>query len=436
MNCSAYIFGSLSSGYTQYPDDGSSQVFSKLYPLCKAPTQVIVHRDDNLMYYCYVRKLSGNKYIGMAVVVNGYYVTTLGDVFTIFEKAIEKMAHQGEIIRFAPNGDIIPAIGKLNDKGEEISSALSSLKLQAEGYWHADALPPVNYAEAKDSKRDFASTDNHQDKVRATYTYGYTIIYKEKDYDTIHVTGYRATLAGLKQQNDSLTAENTKLKEENARVKRQKKQVTWVILLFLGVVVCATGLYYLNDTLSHTKDNLENANYKIDVLNDTIQGLNTDLNNKDNYIQTLENKIHTLEGKVALLPPLTITDVDFANVYEDGSIETDYGERIYSDRSMYIRPRITYNGDSGGNIELYFKIFNSDGTLRKGTSSPAWYSFSDTMVVIDGKGETQTFSGWGNATKGHWEAGTYRFEVWYDSKCIWSGCFTVYSGPVAKYGIS
>ena len=426
MNCSAYIFGSLSSGYTQYPDDGSSQVFSKLHPLCKAPTQVIVHRDDNLMYYCYVRKLSGNKYIGMAVVVNGYYVTTLGNVFTTFEKAIEKMAHQGEIIRFAPNGDIIPAIGKLNDKGEEISSVLSSLKLQAEDYWHADALPPVNYAEAKDSKRDFASTDNHQDKVRATYTYGYTVIYKEKDYDTIHVTGYRATLAGLKQQNESLTAENTKLKEENARVKRQKKQVTWVILLYFGVVVCAAGLCYLNDTLSLTKDNLEDANYKIDVLNDTIQGLNTDLSNKDDYIQTLENKIHTLEGKVALLPPLTITDVDFANVYEDGTIETNYGSMIYSYRSMYIKPKITYDGNSSDEINLYFKIFKPDGTLSTGASSPSWYSYSSTMTIVNRTGETQDFGGWGGASKGHWQPGTYRFEIWYDSKCIWSGPFTVY----------
>lgn len=427
MNCSAYIFGVLSSGYTQYPDDGSSHVFSKLYPLCKAPTQVIVHRDDNLMYYCYVRKLSGNKYIGMAVVINGYYVTTLGNVFKTFETAVEKMVSQGSIIHFAPNGSVIPSISKLNDTDAEANTIIEALKTRVETYWTAVPLPPVNYAEAKDSKRDFASTDNHQEKVRATYTYGYTILYKEKDYDTVHVTGYRAVLSQLKHQNDNLTAENEKLKEENARVKRQKKQVTWVILLLIGVVGCSVGLYYLNENLSHTKGNLEDANYKIEYLNDTIRGLNTDISNRDNYIQTLQSEISTLEKKVALLPPLTITDVEFANTYSDRTIETNYGERIYSNRSMYITPKITYDGNNAGEIELYFKIFKSDGTLSKGTSSPSWYTYSNTMTVVARTGETQTFTGWGNATKGHWSAGTYRFEIWYSSKCIWSGFFTVYS---------
>lgn len=425
MNISNYIFGILSSGYTQYPDNGSSQVLSKLYPLCKAPTQIIVHRDDNLMYYCYIRKLSNSKYIGMAVVINGYYITALSDVFTTFENAMEEMVHQGSLIHFAQNGNIIPSIGKLSDKGAEIEPIRTSLKLQVESSWHARALPPVDYAVSKDSKKDFASTDDSQDIISATYTYGYTIIYKEKDYDTIHMTNYRAVLSQLKHDNDSLVAENTKLKEENARVKRQKKQVTWVILLLLGVVLCSVGLYSLNDTLSRTKGNLKDANDKIESLNNTIHGLNTDINNKDNYIQKLENRIRTLEEKVELLPPLTITKVDFANQYYDGTIETNYGENIYSYRSMYITPRITYTGNKGGEINLYFKIFNPNKTLSRGTSSPSWYSYSGTMTVVEGSGETHTFGGWGGSTKGHWAAGTYRFEIWYDTKCIWSGYFDI-----------
>ena len=53
MNYSIYIFGKLSSGYTQYPEDSSSIVLKNIYSHCKAPTQIVIHRDENLMYYCY-----------------------------------------------------------------------------------------------------------------------------------------------------------------------------------------------------------------------------------------------------------------------------------------------------------------------------------------------------------------------------------------------
>lgn len=262
MNYTNYIFGMLSSGYTKYPDNGSSQVLSKLYPLCKAPTQIIVHREDNLMYYCYIRKLSGSKYIGMAVVINGYYITTLSNVFKTFENAVEEMVNQGELIHLDQNGDIIPSTGELRDKGAEIDRIRTSLKLQVESDWVANALPPINYAVSKDSKKDFASTDNSQDIICATYTYGYTIIYKEKDYDTIHMTNYRAVLSKLKQDNDSLIDENAKLKKNNAQlsklkqdndwlrnenaklkngalVKSLKRQRMWLLLLILGVWLCS-----------------------------------------------------------------------------------------------------------------------------------------------------------------------------------------------------
>lgn len=426
MNGSIYLFGSLSSGFTKYPDDGTSAVLSKLYALCKAPTQVIVHRDGNLMYYCYVRKLGGRKYIGVAVLINGHYITSLSKVFATFEKAVEKLARQGLLIRLTPEGDVVPSKGKLTDKETEISNLLTWLDLQVKENWEADALPPVNYSEAKDSIKDFASTDNLQEKIRATYTYGYTIIYKEKDYDTINLKGYRAVLSGLKQKNDELKARNSELEVENARVKSEKQQDLWRTLFFVGLAVCASIVLSFRGSLSDTKSKLADANHKVEQLNTAIQGLNNDLSAKDNSIQTLESKINTLEKKVALLPPLTITKVEFCNLYKGGSIETNYGEKIYSSRSMYIGPRITYDGNRSGEITLYVKIFNPDGTLSTGTSSPSWYSYSRKISVVERTNVNQELSSWGNDTKGWWKAGTYRYEIWTDSKCIWSGTFFVY----------
>lgn len=36
MNCSAYVFGELFSGYNQYPEDNSSLVYQEIAANCKA----------------------------------------------------------------------------------------------------------------------------------------------------------------------------------------------------------------------------------------------------------------------------------------------------------------------------------------------------------------------------------------------------------------
>ena len=68
-----YFFGKLSNGYSQYPFDFTSDVLDKLISNAKAPTQIITHRSNNLMYYSYIRKLEGNKYIGICCLWNDRY---------------------------------------------------------------------------------------------------------------------------------------------------------------------------------------------------------------------------------------------------------------------------------------------------------------------------------------------------------------------------
>ena len=65
MNSSVYIFGNLRNGYVQYPDDYAQEVLGSFAIKSKSKTQVIVHRDKNLMYYGYVRRLDvTGQYIG------------------------------------------------------------------------------------------------------------------------------------------------------------------------------------------------------------------------------------------------------------------------------------------------------------------------------------------------------------------------------------
>lgn len=60
MNSSVYIFGNLRNGYVQYPDDYAQEVLGSFAIKSKSKTQVIVHRDKNLMYYGYRAQVECN----------------------------------------------------------------------------------------------------------------------------------------------------------------------------------------------------------------------------------------------------------------------------------------------------------------------------------------------------------------------------------------
>ena len=70
MNNSTYLFGLIGGRFYQMPHDYLNSVLSNL-PKKKSfkQSQIVVHRDSNLMYYCYIRQLSDKDYLGICVLV-------------------------------------------------------------------------------------------------------------------------------------------------------------------------------------------------------------------------------------------------------------------------------------------------------------------------------------------------------------------------------
>ena len=241
MNGVVYVFGELSSGYTQYPDDSVSDIFKSFYEKAKAATQVTIHRAGNLMYYGYIRRLPNHKYIGLCVVLNGEIIKSIKSLFSIFEKAIADLIEKGDIIYLAPNGDIATGIEKLQNNEETIKLVQEQISQDFDKI-NRHELPAINYSVSKNSFKDFCFLDNQNEIVKASHTFGYTYIYKEEDYDAIHITSSRAILKQLNQENTELKELNKKLKNTNAQILRQQKQYAWVsifaiVAIILGIVV-------------------------------------------------------------------------------------------------------------------------------------------------------------------------------------------------------
>lgn len=123
--------------------------------------------------------------------------------------------------------------------------------------------------------------------------------------------------------------------------------------------------------------------------------------------------------------PFYITDIAMGNVDMNSRIETQHGARLNSSSTMFLEPLLSYNGIAAGNRKLYVKLFDPDGVLRTGTTSPDGYSYTSSLYIGTGRGQ-QRISGWGSKNKGHWPAGNYRIEIWYNNACIFTKTFTIY----------
>ena len=198
MNSSVYIFGNLRNGYVQYPDDYAQEVLGSFAIKSKSKTQVIVHRDKNLMYYGYVRRLDvTGQYIGFCVLLNGVMLSKMDSLFVMFEKAFAELVSQAEIIQMDGIGNIVSTTNQLTDKQQEAERILNYLRGETERLEHsASKLPPVNYGIAQDSIVMFSVSEVEKKIVDASVSYGYTCITKDDGYDTPLLAGLRSVLRG------------------------------------------------------------------------------------------------------------------------------------------------------------------------------------------------------------------------------------------------
>lgn len=204
MLATNYIFTQNKGQFSSYPSDENSEIFKKICKESKANTQIVIRRDSHLIYYCYVR-LYDEQILGLCRIYNGLYLKNIPKVFDAFEEIVAKIVVQGIILKFNTNGEIVYDSGNLYNNPSHIEYTITVIdeffeKLES----YAKELPPEKYFLTTDAIKIFSCNDSPKEIVKASYTYGYTIIYKDSDYETIQVNTYKGVLYSIKQENSSL----------------------------------------------------------------------------------------------------------------------------------------------------------------------------------------------------------------------------------------
>lgn len=299
MNSSVYIFGNMSSGYTQYPDDYSKAIFTTFYKYSKATTQLTLHREGNLMYYGYIRKLEQNRYVGFCVVLNGLMLVKVDGLFNLFENVISNLVEKGSLICFNISGNIEPCVKMLYLSQEEIFLITEALKAgfnKMEG--SSKKIPNVDFSVGKDSKQAYSIEDDYNEIVKSSYTNGFTLIYKSKDYNTAQLNSYQAILLKLNNENASLKKENDKLKAEKNKILQQKNRFRFVIILFVVAIVLGVGSYTLYESLGKAQIALKDAKGEIKKKNDSIQVGNAYISSLKEQQETLQNSLQVVSNQL------------------------------------------------------------------------------------------------------------------------------------------
>ena len=280
MNVTVYLFGEFLGGYMQYPDDYTSKIFQNFQANAKMTTQIAIHRDGNLMYYGYIRKLEKDRYIGFCVVLNGLLLVRIDGLFTLFENIISNLVTKGRLIHFDEQGEIVTRVEKLYMNREEISLLAESLRGGFNRFENSVvSLPAISYGTVKDSFKNFVVEDDLNEIIKSTYTNGYTYIYKSKGFNTAQLNSYKGVLAKSYKEKEELTQKLTALQIEYAKTLRQKKQIKMVLFLFAILLGCVVFLFSMNESLNITRNNLSSANETIHTQQDSLTIKNIQISN-------------------------------------------------------------------------------------------------------------------------------------------------------------
>lgn len=177
MNISAYVFGALKEKNELYPDNSVTVIVNKTITLLGAESQVVIQRQGAVMYYTYVRRFDSTHWFGMGVSINGYYLKSMTDVFSLFEKLMSKIALQGIFLRYTESGITYSSRNSLSDYDGECLYWVDKVK-DAFTDVVSGILPPVDFSRSKYSIKTFHHTETDSEIATTSCKFPTTVVLK------------------------------------------------------------------------------------------------------------------------------------------------------------------------------------------------------------------------------------------------------------------
>ena len=298
MNSSVYLFGRLTQGYTQYPNDHTQSIFQVFASKATAKTQIVIHRENNLMYYGYVRLMDINQsqYLGMCIVLNDLLIKDIAALFNLFQNTFTSIVTTGDILKLDENGNVISNVAQVNEQQYEMERILNLLQNSIIPLdKKSDKLPPVSYGISSSEVKKFTILDPIEEIIDAIHKYSYTVIYKNNGYETNTLKGYKDIIKRLKKENGELNEKLQNLSVDYNKILGEKKRSTLVSILcaciVLFLVIGYTVVLQKENLISEKENQITNQENKLENLTNQTNSLRQKIIDKDKSIIEKENVI-------------------------------------------------------------------------------------------------------------------------------------------------
>lgn len=366
VNSTISIFGFLNNGYTQYPNNYAKYIFQNFAQL-KSKSQIVIYRNNKLMYYGYVRKLDNcSQYIGFCVLLNDVMFSNISALFALFENAIAELVLHGDIIALNEQGDIISKTSSLVDKLQEVKNITTMIKNGIDGMEsYIKSLPPVNYFISNTWQKVFVYSRYSNDAIvdascKCTYTY----VLKDKGCDTASLLGYKGVIIKLQKEKDVLSNKsNTPNKSD-----KQDSISSFMVGGLLGAVIIVLVLALADmGVRNSTRQALEELQSENGQKDETIQGLNSNITALNGNICDLETSLSLEQSK-----------------REKAEAELDSLKKIYLEQQPLLVKSTSFDFDTGW---LSFDYYGyCDQTVKLEVRAFGDYSYYNSMTFTVEKG--------------------------------------------------
>lgn len=390
MNISIYVFGNLTKGYTQYPEDYTETIFSKFLAHAKSPTQLVIHREGDLMYYGYVRKMEQGHSIGFCIVLNSLIVTDTQGLFSFFEGTVSYLITNGIIIQFGDNGDIVSQVDKFYLSSDDLNLVTSYLRNGFHTFEQSvQPLPVVSYGVSKDAVASYACDADAEVILKSCSTNGYTFIYKSEDFETERISSYKGVVKHLHDEKNKLAEDYQLLQQTYKITLKQKRRYRFITLLIVLVSACVVILLVLIMALGVSRSQIRNAedkvnsqqsqidrqNSRLSHLSNQYDKVSSSLRQEQNLRMDAESSLVGLTKELGVLQPLILKSTTFD--HSTGYLAFDYFGLRDTTVNMEVRATNT-TGDSYENVAIVnvYKGNNSGKIyLNRSLDSTSLYYF-------------------------------------------------------------
>ncbi|MDR2684524.1 MAG: hypothetical protein LBB53_03980 [Prevotellaceae bacterium] len=271
MNLDFYIYGTP-NGYNQYPADEKSRLFQDFARNCKTDSQLTIHRDGQLVYYAYQRRIaadSANSFLGFCLVFNGSYCCNTQKLFDLFDRAYNDVMLKGEFLRFDKNGKVSFTVEKFTDKELEIERIKKLFDLNINSEFGKDFAPVSPSFKVGSGAKTLSIKDDKADIDAAM-----------RNFDSVYVANNEKSVSELERvyrMYAKLETEKQNLTVQYNKLLGQKKQYKAVLFLCLIVIGCTIGLFVFNSSLKSRDSQISNLNSQVQQQQTKIENINSDI---------------------------------------------------------------------------------------------------------------------------------------------------------------